>query len=246
MEEGKNPTFNIYVMSYQRSDRIVTQGLFEYCTYVVRESEAELYKKAGVKNLLIIPADCPCWNFMDTLWWIIWNTPEDVIFISDDDITRFAYRMYDYTPIDYDNFADPVATTTEEIERIGQLLYDLNLGLAYDGPQKNLHFYDKEWNFKGMPGHCRWVNKKALKAKYDYKDDAACDIDMAMQEILYNRITLQPKYFLSNGGEMETNSGGVTMTRNETIAIRMAMENKWGKYYEYNVRNNQARINIKR
>ena len=69
-------SFNIYVMSYQRYDRIVTKDLFEYCTYVVREEEADKYREAGVDNLLIIPKDCPVWNFMDTLWWTIWNTPE--------------------------------------------------------------------------------------------------------------------------------------------------------------------------
>lgn len=241
-----NPTFNIYVMSYQRYNKIVTQDIFAYCTYVVREKEAELYKKAGVKNLLVIPADCPCYNFMDTLWWTIWNTPEDVIFISDDDITRFVYRMNDWLPINLENFADPVAVTTAEVERIAQILVDLDLGLAYDGPQKTLYAYDKEWNFKGMPGHCRWINKKCLKATYDYKDEASCDVDMAMQEMLYNRITLQPKYFLSDAGQMETNEGGVTQTRQDTLNYRLAMENKWGKYYSFDVRKNQAKINVKR
>lgn len=241
-----NPTFNIYVMSYQRYNKIVTQDIFAYCTYVVREKEAELYKKAGVKNLLVIPADCPCYNFMDTLWWTIWNTPEDVIFISDDDITRFVYRINDWLPINLENFADPVAVTTAEVERIAQILVDLDLGLAYDGPQKTLYAYDKEWNFKGMPGHCRWINKKCLKATYDYKDEASCDVDMAMQEMLYNRITLQPKYFLSDAGQMETNEGGVTQTRHDTLNYRLAMENKWGKYYSFDVRKNQAKINVKR
>lgn len=241
-----NLSFNIYVMSYQRYNKIVTKNILEYCTYVVREKEAELYRKAGVNNLLVIPADCPCYNFMDTLWWIIWNTPEDVIFIADDDIKRFGYRMNDWLAIDSNNFVDPVATATAEIERIAQILADLDLGLAYDGPQKSLFVYDKEWNFKGMPGHCRWINKKALKAKYNYKDAASSDIDMAMQEMLYNRITLQPKYFLSDAGSMETNEGGVTQSRQATINYRLAMENKWGKYYQYDIRKNQAKINIKR
>ena len=239
-------TFNIYVMSYKRSDRIVTQELFEYCTYVVRECEAELYRKAGVRDLLVIPADCPVYNFMDTLYWTIWNTPEDVIFIADDDITRFLYRIDVVTPIDSDNYADPVAVTTAEVERIGQLIFDMNIGLAYDGPQRSLLFYDKEFNFKGMPGHCRWINKKALKAKYLWKEDTPSDIDMALQELLYNRITLQPKYFLSDAGDMETNAGGVTMSRDNLYKLRLALENKWGKYYKYDQRKNMGKINVKR
>lgn len=239
-------TFNIYVMSYQRSDKIVTQPLFEYCTYVVRAEESIAYKKAGVKNMLIIPDDGTVINFMDTLYWTIWNTPEDVIFIADDDITRFVYRMDDWCPIDAAHFENPVRTATEEIERIAQILYDLNLGLAYDGPQKTLFQYTQEWNFKGMPGHCRWINKKALKATYDCKSWAASDIDMAMQEMLYNRITLQPKYFLSDAGQMEVNSGGVTIDRSLLKKSRDAMIAKWGKYYDFDWRKNQAKINVKR
>lgn len=150
MKEDRNPTFNIYVMSYQRSDKIVTQDLFEYCTYVVREEETELYRKAGVRNLLAIPTGCIQFGFIDTLWWVIQNTHEDVIFIADDDIRRFVYRMNDWFSIDSKNFANPATIVTAEVERIGQVLYDLDLGLAYDGPQKTLFAYDKEWNFKGM------------------------------------------------------------------------------------------------
>lgn len=243
---NQNITFNIYVLSYKRSDRIVTQDLFDYCTYVVREWEADDYRRAGVKNLLTIPKTNDVFNFMSTLYWTIKNTPEDVIFVADDDITRFIYRMDNWLPIDRANFADPVGTATAEIERIAQVLVDLDLGLAYDGPQKTLFAYDREWNFKGMPGHCRWINKKCLKAQYHRKDMTSSDIDMAMQEMLLNRITLQPKYFLSDAGQMETNSGGVTMDRERLFQIRLAMQNKWGKYYHYDVRKNQAKINIKR
>lgn len=244
LENGKS--FGIYVMSYQRSDKIITQDLFEYCTYVVREEEAEKYKANGVKNLLIIPKDCPCWNFMDTLWWTIWNTPEDVIFIADDDIKYFSYRTDISISINSENYRDPVSTVTSEVERIGCLLSDLNLGLAYDGPQKALYCYDREFGFKGMCGHCRWINKSGLKASYDYTDLASSDIDMVFQELLLNRITIQPKYFLSNAGSMETNAGGVTMTRKETVDLRMEMENKWWPYYEYNAAKNIGKINVKR
>jgi len=239
-------TFNIYVMSYQRYDKIVTKPLFEYCTYVVREEEADKYREAGVDDLLVIPNDGTVINFMDTLYWTIWNTPEDVIFIADDDIKRFVYRMNDWISIDTANFEDPVRTATEEIERIAQVLYDLDLGLAYDGPQKSLFQYTSEWNFTGMPGHCRWINKKCLKATYDCKSMAASDIDMAMQEMLYNRVTLQPRYFLSDAGQMELNAGGVTIDRSLLKKSRDAMIVKWGKYYDFDWRKNQAKINVKR
>ena len=92
-------------MSYQRSDRILTQDLLEYCTYVVRQKEEEAYRNAGVKDLLVIPEGAtlkcgtPIRSFMTTLHWIIENTPEDVIFIADDDLNQFCYRLDTYTNI---------------------------------------------------------------------------------------------------------------------------------------------------
>ena len=44
-------TLGIYVQSYHRYNKILTQDLLERCTYVVRASEADLYRKAGVENV---------------------------------------------------------------------------------------------------------------------------------------------------------------------------------------------------
>lgn len=85
-------TFNIYVMSYQRPHKIMTKNCLEYCTYVVREEEADAYRNAGIDDMLVIPKDATLecggkvHSFMSTLYWIIENTPEDVIFVADDDI----------------------------------------------------------------------------------------------------------------------------------------------------------------
>mgnify|MGYP000092681344 len=89
-------TFNIYVMSYQRPHKIMTKNCLEYCTYVVREEEADAYRNAGIDDMLVIPKDATLecggkvHSFMSTLYWIIENTPEDVIFVADDDIKRFC------------------------------------------------------------------------------------------------------------------------------------------------------------
>ena len=240
---SQNISFNIYVMSYKRSDKIMSERCFDYCTYCVRESEKELYEKAGVKNILAIPDDC-VFDFMSTFYWIIENTPEDVVCIADDDIKNFIYRLNDNTPI-VDKEDNPIKEiVTEECERIAQLLVDLNLGLAYDNPQAAPYTYDKEIAFKGMPGHIRWVNKSAFKAKYDAANPASSDIDMAMQELLINRIILLPKYFITSA-LMDTNKG-IVEDRQEHIDMTIAMKNKWGKYYDYDYRKNEARINVQR
>lgn len=238
-------------MSYQRSDRIMSKECFEYCTYVVRECEEGKYRQAGVEDLLVIPSDAKLstgtkvLNFMTTLWWIIENTPEDVIFIADDDIKHFVYRLNDSTNITLDNFDSPKRVVTEEVIRIAQLLVDLDLGFACDNPQYALYAYDREISFKGMPGGVRWINKKALKAKFDPNDWATSDVDMMLQELMLNRVILLPKYFHSLSIK-DTNSGGATVDSALNQKFRLAMKNKWGKYYDYDYTRNIARINVKR
>lgn len=238
-------------MSYQRADRIMSKDCFDYCTYVIRESEADAYRNSGVDDMLVIPNDAKLkcgtkiWNFMTTLWWIIENTPEDVIFIADDDISHFVYRLNDNTNITLDNFDNPKRVTTEEVERIAQMLVDLNLGFACDNPQPALYVYDKEISFKGMPGGIRWINKRALKAKFDPNDWATSDVDMMLQELMMNRIILLPKYFHS-ASIKDKNSGGTTVDSSLNLKFRLAMKNKWGKYYDFDYKRNIARINVKR
>ena len=249
MEQGIS--FNVYVMSYQRHDKIMSEHCLEYCTYVVRESEEELYRQAGVKDILVIPNDAKLstgtriWNFMTTLWWIIENTPEDVIFVADDDIKHFVYRLNDNLPITQDNYSDPLGVSMGEIERIAQLLVDLDLGFACDNPQPAPYVYNKEIAFIGMPGAIRWINKRALKAKFNPKDWATSDIDFVYQELLANRIILLPKYFYSQSTK-DVNKGGTTIDSSLNYKFRCAMKNKWGKYYDFDYRKNQARIKVKR
>ncbi len=230
-------------MSYKRADAIKTKDLFEYCTYVVREEEEEAYRKAGVTDLLVIP-DGAVFSFMSTLYWIIENTPEDIIFIADDDIERFLYRMRDTRSIETDDGMPDKETATAEVERIAQLVYDLNIGLAFDQNSIAPYAYDAEFKFVGIPAHARWINKKAFKATYTREDDAASDVDMMMQELLKNRVILQPKYIVAKA-QMDLNEGA-TRTRKGHLLLIEALKNKWGKYYGYNHKRNIPIINVKR
>ena len=98
-------TFNIYVRSYNRWDTITTGKIVEYCTYVVRKSQADKYKEAGVENV---------WGIEDELInsgekvlnYLIENAPEDVICVLDDDLYYFRYRLDEYEKI-----TDPVMPT---------------------------------------------------------------------------------------------------------------------------------------
>lgn len=230
-------------MSYKRSNKIMTKHLFEYCTYVVREEEEAAYRAAGVDDLITIPKG-EAWNFMSTLYWIINHTPEDVIFIADDDIQKFVYRTDYTTALENPDKTPDVERITSEVERIAQLLYDLDLGLAFDQPTLAPYAYDREFQFKGMPGHIRWINKKKLKATYKRGELTPSDVDMALQELLYNRIILQPKY-LCVQAFMDTNDGA-NFDRRAFLEFTEAMRNKWGKYYEYNKKRNIGQIRVKR
>lgn len=237
-------------MSYRRSDKILTKHLLEHCVYVVREEEAEAYRNAGITEMLVIPRDAtlrcgtPISTFTTTFYWIIENTPEDVICIIDDDIQQFCYRLDTYTNIktEFDNYCE---IATSEIERIAQLLCDLNLGLACDNPQYALYNYTQEFTFKGMPGGIRWINKCALKARYIPDDYAMSDIDTVMQELLYNRIILQPRYFHSFA-KKDVNEGGQSRSSLSRRKFLNAMKNKWMKYFDFDFKKNQAKINVKR
>ena len=95
-----------------------------------------------------------------------------------------------------------------------------------------------------MPGHIRWVNKAAFKAKYNPEDPATSDIDMAMQELLLNRVILQPVYYCTQA-TMDTNDG-YAEPRSVHESIQYAMMNKWGQYYDFDFKKNTARINVQR
>lgn len=241
----------IYVMSYQRADKIKTWHVLNDCTYVVRASEEQEYRRAGVDKLLVIPeggtlqcGDEVC-SFMTTFWWIIENTPEDVICILDDDISTFKYRLNDAVDIIKD-LKDGKDIIEDELVRLAQLVVDLGLGIGCDQADERLYNYTQEFQIKGMAGAMRIINKPCLKAKYNRQDPATSDIDMLYQELLANRIILQPRYFHASTPTVGTNKGGIGK---DSVMIRnfvLAMKNKWGRYYDYNFKKGQAKININR
>lgn len=246
-----NITFGIYVMSYRRSDAILTNKLFNHCTYVVREFECEAYAKNGIEDILVIPngailkCGAPVNDFMTTFHWIIENTPEDVIAIVDDDLKTYKYRRDILINI-YKELENPKDIVEDEFVRLAQLIVDLNLGFLFFQAAEQLYNYTQEFCFKGMTGSTRIVNKCAWKCKYVPGDDAMSDIDMVYQELLLNRIVLQPRYIFGSTPTAMLNSGGSSDSYSSEKNFRLAMKNKWGRYYEYDWRRQVTKININR
>lgn len=232
----------IYVPSYKRSDKIKTYNLFEKCTYVVRESEKQLYINAGLKEEDV-------WGVQDDLidgvdkvyWYIINNAKEDMICICDDDLDDFQY-MLDYVyPAERNK-----ATITAEIERQCQLIYDLDIGYGFLQPNAIPYNYVSEFAFKAVSGAVKFFNRKKFAAKYDALVKQNFDLDIEMQELLHNRIILSPRYFYDKS-VMDKNSGGnANKLRQDQIDSISNMKIKWGKYFDYDLVKNKPKINVKR
>ena len=232
-------TFNIYVPSYKRSDRILTANVLEYCTYVVRESEKDRYEAAGV-DVLAVP-DSEIDSIAKVQNWIIENTPEDVVAIVDDDVAHFSYRIEAV-----DEIPDREGAT-REIERLAQITVDLDIALMGSCITAVPYGYTREFNFSGMIGPIRMYNRKFIKARY-VPMPFFTDTDFALQELMLNRIILRPNYFVTDA-KIETNSGGMNARRTKQIQVDTfdtVMKPKWGSYVSFNPKKNVTSINVKR
>jgi len=234
-------SLGIYVMSYKRSHLILSENLFESCTYFVRHSEEAAYREAGVKNVWSAPDELID-SGQKAYWYIINNAPEDVIFVADDDIDDLYYRLNDTTRLDRDN--DKIMS---EIERIAQILVDLNLGYACIDATGIPYGFDGEFYFKGSSGSMKWVYKKAFKAQMDLDVPFNWDLDIILQELMRNRIIIKPRYIIGKD-KGDVNKGGDN--DNKTIQKRRDsitnMKRKWGAYFGYNFKNNRPYIRVQR
>lgn len=234
-------SFGIYIPSYRRARTATTHRFLEYGKYVVRKSEEAEYRSVDLGNceVMAVEDDQIC-GLTEVNQWLIDNAPEEIICVLDDDLHQFLYRMFDTYYIE-----DPEVVTSE-LERIGQLMADLEIGFAATDPTIRPWNYDAEFHFKGTAGGVRWVNRRIFKAHCVKELEYNYDIDLVLQELMLNRIILKPKYFCSNG-LTDTNEGGASdKKRGDQIASINLMRHKWGRYFTYNFNNNTPRINVVR
>ena len=218
-------SFNIYVPSYKRSDRIMTHNLVEYCTYVVRKSEEELYKAKGV-NVLAVDDDLIV-GIPAVQNWLIDNAAEDVICILDDDLTHFFYRTDTVQQLGPEH----KETITAEIERLAQITYDLELGHTVTTRKGDPKSYVRPFSFFGIQGTLKIINRTKCKSRF-CDIDFLNDVDFMLQELLHNRIVLMSEYF-SDVNIMDINAGGSNVTKSADKFHNAVdeMKIKWGKYY---------------
>ena len=231
--------FNIYIPSYGRAATTNTFKLLEYCTYVVRKSQEQEYRDRGIEKIWAVP-DNEIDNICKVMNYITDNAPEQIICTMDDDIDYFLYRMEKNEKI-----AD-VEQVMGELERIGQIMYDLDIGFAAEDASIAPWNYDAEFGFKGTTGALRWFNKKAYKSRFREEVYHNCDLDVMLHELLVNRITLKPKYLCVKAGTDVNSGGNSSKTRQDQRDCAREMKIRWGKYFSYNFDTNKPTISVPR
>ena len=239
--DNKEFTFGVYIPTTKRYSRgVITGKWFLEPKHVVRESEKKLYEDAGFQNIIAVEDTLIC-SYSKVYNWIVKNAEEDVVVIADDDVKAFVY-MLDY------NYPIPDALTCQaEFERLGQLLLDLNIGLAFGPATPTPYNYTAEFRWSGIPGAFKVVNRKAIKAKMDTMLYRNTDIDYVLQELLKNRICLNANYLVDNPVEDDiTNTTGANYNVAGINASVEIMKSRWGMYFSYNSKKNVPRIQVKR
>lgn len=243
MEKNTNDdiTFKVYIISAKRYVRgMITAKNFTDYVHVVRESEKDAYIEHGFDNVISFPDD-DINRYSKVFNYLVDNAKEDVIAIVDDDIDYFQYR----NPFSK-KIKDPEIVQAE-FERLAQMIYDLNLGLAFGTPNASPYMYTGEFSWSGIPGAWKIVNRKVIKAKMDSTVYRNVDIDYVLQELLSNRICLCARYLCAMGKKDKiTNSTGSIYSKKNIENSIDKMKIKWGRHFQYDEKRNVPKILVKR
>jgi glycosyltransferase involved in cell wall biosynthesis len=233
-------SFNIYVPSYNRAGATTTYKLLDYCTYVVRKSQEEDYRNAGIKNIWAIDDD-KIDSALKVYTYVIENAKEDVIALCDDDIIDFVFRL---ETLEHTTDSERI---TSEIEGLAQLTEDLRVGYLTTDSACQPYYQNPFFMVCSTSGAFKIVNRKYYKVKVDWNIEYCNDIDAILQELMTSRIVLHPNYFFAYA-LIDTNAGGISTDRfrSKVLDSVTAMENKWGKYFRYNYEHNVPKVRVKR
>ena len=234
-------TFGVYIPTCGRYGRgMITGKLFESPKHVVRKSEEQAYADAGFVNIVAVE-DKEIAGYAPVYNWIVDNAEEDVIVICDDDVKNFIYRTDTNVPI------TDVETCQAEFERLGQLIWDLDLGIAFGSATPTPYVYTSEFGWYGIPGAFKVVNRRCVKARMDTLLQRNTDIDYVLQELLKNRVCLNAKYLCDNPFEDDTtNTSGSKYNPTAIAASVEMMESRWGRHFSYNSKKNVPMIHVER
>ena len=148
--------------------------------------------------------------------------------------------------LDYNERIKDPEIITSEIERIAQLMMDLDIGWGCDDATCAPWNYNSEFAFAGTSGGISWINRKKYKARFNEDIGYCCDTDVVFQELLKNRIVLKPKYLVAHGGTDTNKGGNSSKSRASMISSFELMKQKWGKYFDYDLKSNKIFVRVPR
>ena len=233
--------FQVYIISSSRYSRgpITARNFLNY-KHVVRRSQEKDYLQNGFDNVISFPDELinsytKVFNYLSN------SAQEDVIAIVDDDIDYFKYRTDKIERIKSSEIVQA------EFERLAQIIYDLDIGLAFGPPNSIPYNYTSEFSWFGIPGAWKIVNRSKIKAAMDPQIDRNVDIDYVLQEVLLNRVCIDARYLCGEGYKDEiTRSSGSVYSINSIENSIAQMKLRWGKYFTYDAKKNVPRILVSR
>lgn len=214
--------FKIYSPSYKRAEICKTHKYLPQVTYVVRESEAEDYKKVH-DNLWIVP-DSAQGNIARIRNYILDNAPEDNIILMDDDIKYFGrFNGNKHKKLDSGEVTDMIMEGIQLADDLDIKLWGLNLLQDKGAYREYTPFGTCQMVLGPFCGH------RNNDIRYDERIYLKEDYDMSLQVLNKYRKTLRMNMY-HYVCDQATLKGGCAESRNvqrEMEHIEM-LQKKWG------------------
>lgn len=238
--DEKIGTFQVYIISASRYSRgpITAKNFLDY-KHVVRKSQEQSYIDNGFENVIAFE-DNLINSYAKVFNYLVEHAPEDVIAIVDDDTEFYRYRT------DTTRKIESPELVQGEFERLAQIIYDLDIGLAFCPPTATPYNYTSEFSWLGIPGAWKIVNRNCIKAKMDTSISRQ-DIDYVLQEVMMNRICLDAKYITTKGfDDAESLTSGNFYLKSDVDHSIETLELRWGKYFQFDRKKNIPKLFVDR
>lgn len=228
----------LYVPSYKRWDAILTNKLLPQTTYVVRETQEEKYREAGIKSIWAVE-DEKINSWSNVMNYIVDNAKENLIAILDDDITGFFHVTDDRIKIECPHHIE------NELQQALNVMEDLDIGFGALFFVPDPKRYSREISFAGTLGSVYLFNRKKVKGRFNNEASAVADAEFELQELLHNRIVYLPQWIRTTAN---LNKGVNTQNRDSAKIRDSALwtNQKWGSHFKYDLKKNKTEIKVKR
>ena len=214
--------YKIYSPSYKRADICKTHKYLPQVTYVVRESEADEYKKVH-NNLWVVP-DSAQGNVARIRNYILDNAKEEKIVLMDDDINHFGrFNGNKLKKLNNKEVLNMIDEGMQLAEDLGTCYWGINLLQDKGAYREYTPFGTCQIILGPLQGHI----KNSLR--YDEKIYLKEDYDMSLQVLNKYRKTLRMNMY-HYVCDQATLKGGCADTRSVEREMEhiLMLQKKWG------------------